>query len=211
MLSLSVTTLIIVITVFLSLKGFKDTIFMEKWMFNPYKAYHRREYARFLTSGFIHKDWGHLAFNMFTLYFLGSGVEQYFAYFYGSMGAGYYILLYLTAIIVSSVPTYLRHKEHEFYYSLGASGGVSALVFAFILIDPITKLCFFVFLCLPGFILGALYIMYSIHMGKKQMDNINHDAHLYGALYGVLFMIVLSPGILVSFIEQLANWDLSLF
>ncbi|MDH5397344.1 MAG: rhomboid family intramembrane serine protease [Cyclobacteriaceae bacterium] len=200
-----VTIILIIITVLISMHAWKNTLFYEKWMFNPYKSRHHGQYFRFLTSGFIHKDWGHLVFNMFTLFFLGRGVETYLGYLY-DLSIPIYLGLYLSAIVISSIPSYLKHRDHEFYYSLGASGGVSALVFAFILIDPLTKLCLFGILCLPGFILGILYLLYSFQMGKKSMDNINHDAHLFGALYGAVFVIIMDPGLLMSFIEQISQY-----
>ncbi len=205
---MNITLIIIVITGIISIRAFSNITLLKRWIFNPWLARHSGQYYRFLTSGFIHKDWMHLAFNMFTLYFLGSGVEMYFQYIFGPSGDLYYVLLYLSAIIVSSIPSFIKHKDHEFYNSLGASGGVSALVFCFILIAPVTPLCLFGILCLPGFILGALYIIYSINMARRQMDNINHDAHLWGALYGLVFIIILRPGIISTFIDQVSNYKL---
>lgn len=205
---MDITLIIIVITVLISIRGFSNHSFLGQWMFTPFLIKNRGQYYRFLSSGFIHKDWMHLLFNMFTLYFLGTGVETYFEYIWGTSGDIYFIVLYLTAICVSSIPSFIKHHDHEFYHSLGASGGVSALVFCFILIDPITKLCLFGLLCLPGFVLGALYIIYSISMARKQMDNVNHDAHLWGALYGLVFILILKPGILGHFIDQIANFSM---
>jgi len=178
-------------------------------MFNPYKIAKRKQYYRFITSGFIHKDWMHLIFNMFTLYFLGEFVEEYFKYNFMDSYFIVYPLFYLSAIVVSSIPTFFKHREHPYYNALGASGGVSSLVFSFILIAPTVPLCLFGILCLPGFILGALYLIYSIHMGKKTLDHVNHDAHLYGALYGIIFTIAVKPSIVENFINQLINFDLS--
>ena len=205
---MNLTLIIIIITSIISIRGFSNPAFLRGWIFTPYLAKEPSHFYRFLSSGFIHKDWMHLAFNMFTLFFLGNGVEQYFEYIFGSLGDFYFGLLYLTAIIVSSIPSFLKHKDHAHYHSLGASGGVSALVFCFILIDPVTKLCLFGLLCLPGFILGALYIIYSLSMARKQMDNVNHDAHLWGALYGLIFIIILRPAIIVRFIDQISAYQL---
>ena len=202
-----ITTIIIIVTCLISYKGFHDSRFQERWMFNAYKILERKQPDRFITSGFVHKDWMHLGFNMFTLYFLGGSVESFFVNFMNN-GEILYIGMYLLAIAVSSIPSFIRHREHEFYYSLGASGGVSALVFCFIILAPLVPLCLFGILCLPGFLLGALYIIYTIHMSRRGNDNINHDAHLYGALFGLIFILIVRPESLMEFFSQLGDYKL---
>jgi membrane associated rhomboid family serine protease len=174
---------------------------------NPYMITKRSQYYRLVTSGFLHKDHIHLLFNMFSFYFFGEAMEQIFQYIFGSvMGSIYFIALYVSAIIVSDLPTLFKHKDHYAYNSLGASGGVSAVVFAFIIFLPLEDICLYAVLCFPGFILGIAYVAYSYYQGKRANDNINHDAHLYGALFGLIFCIVVYPEVIGNFIDQIVNW-----
>ena len=205
---MTITQIIITITAITSYLAFNNPKMMMNWMFNPYAIKTRNQYYRFLTSGFIHKDWGHLLFNMFTLYFLRTGVEKFFVYYYPDKAGLLYLSLYIAAIIISGLPSYLKHKEHIYYNSLGASGGVSALVFSFIILAPTTTLCLFFFICLPGFILGALYLIYTIQMSRKQLDNINHDAHLWGAIFGALFLLVIDWEVYVYFFQEIKNYSI---
>jgi len=120
----------------------------------------------------------------------------------------YFAALYLGGIIVSDIPTQIKHRNNPGYSSLGASGGVSAIVFCFILFFPTQKLCIFLILCLPGFLLAILYLIYSWYMAKNQRDNINHDAHFYGAIYGAVFSIIYEPRVVLSFIDGILNFRL---
>lgn len=178
---------------------------MYKWIFNPYTIKRNNEYQRFITSGFIHSNWMHLIFNMLMLYMFGGYVETLFRQVYGELGIVFYLLLYIIGIVVSDIPTYIRHKNHPHYNSLGASGGVSSILFSFIMFMPIEKLCLYGLLCLPGIIWGALYLAYSYYMSKKGGDNINHDAHLYGAVFGIIFTIIVYPPVISSFISSIQN------
>lgn len=172
-------------------------------MLNPYQAVHRRQYYRLLTSGFVHNSSMHLFLNLFTLYFFGGAIEEIFRIYFNTTGLYLYVILFCTAVVVANIHTTLKHRNNPHYNSLGASGGVSALVMAFILFDPLQELCLYAIICLPGYVLGSVFIIYSIVMGRRGKDNINHDAHLYGALYGVLFIIILKPDIVFSFIRNL--------
>lgn len=204
---MNLTLIIIIITGLLSYQAFQKPIMKMNWMFNAYQIKTKKQYYRFLTSGFIHNDWGHLIFNMFTMYFLGSGVELYFSYYFPEFGSYYFIALYIGAIVVSGIPSYIKHHEHIYYNSLGASGGTSSLVFAFIILTPTTPLCLFGILCLPGFILGSLYLIYTVNMSKTKMDNINHDAHLWGSIFGLLFLLILDWQIFIRFVEEISNYS----
>lgn len=176
-------------------------------MMNPYNIKHNRQYERFLTSGFIHLHFTHLLLNMMSFFFLGTAVERVFVVLFGpTKGGVYFVLLYLLGIIVSDLPTYFKQKDNPGYNSLGASGGVAAVVFAFIILQPMQYLCLFLALCMPGFILGLLYIIYSYYQGRRSKDNINHDAHLYGALFGLLFCIVVYPNSIPHFFQQVSYW-----
>ncbi|MEX0965692.1 MAG: rhomboid family intramembrane serine protease [Bacteroidia bacterium] len=196
------TLIIIVLTCLLSIPAFSNGALMYKLIFNPYQIQQRNEYYRFLTSGFLHANWMHLIFNMLVLYWFGANVEFEFFRHFDEKGNLLYILLYLLAIVCSSIFTFFKHKDDPHYNSLGASGAVSAVVFASILFQPFADLCLYGLLCLPGILFGAAYLAYSWHMSKRGGDNINHDAHFYGAVFGIVFTIVLEPQIGLDFINK---------
>ena len=174
-----------------------------KLMLNPYSVVQNKQYYRLLTSGFVHNNSMHLFLNLLTLYFFGQAIEQIFGLAFRGAGVLLYIVFFITAIVVANIPTTLKYREQPHYNSLGASGGVSALVLAFVLFDPIRDLCLYGILCLPGYILGGLFIVYSVVMSKRNVDNINHDAHLFGAIYGVAFTLLIRPQTLRTFLEAL--------
>ena len=206
--SFSITTIIIGITVVVSLLAWNKPELMQRWIFNPYRIQTHGEYYRFITSGFIHQDYMHLLFNMLTLYFFGNLVEQVYAYLYESGGVWVYVALYLVAIVVSSITTFFKHRDNPGYNSLGASGGVSAIVFSSILFNPTSNIYLFFAIPIPGFILGALFLIYSYQRSQQGQGGINHDAHFLGALFGVVFTIALYPQVINSFIEQIAQYRL---
>jgi membrane associated rhomboid family serine protease len=188
--------------------AFERPAMLAEFMMNPYKVKSQGQFYRFLTSGFIHKDHMHLILNMFSFYFFGPVIENVFGVIFGTWGSVYFILLYLMAIVVSDLPSYFKKKNDPRYNSLGASGGVAAIIFAFIAFKPVQDICLFVAICLPGFILGTAYILYSYYQGKKANDNINHDAHLYGAAFGFIFCILMYPPAITNFFRQIMNWKL---
>jgi membrane associated rhomboid family serine protease len=206
--TITVTLIIIVITVLASLYAWNNDAVFQKWILNPYTVQRRNEYHRLITSGLIHKDYMHLFFNMFALYFFGGLIEQTYIQAFGELGIVLYVGLYILGIIASDIPTYLKHRNHPHYNSLGASGGVSSVVFSSILFYPIEKICLYFVLCLPSFIFGAIYMLYSYMQAKKGGDYINHDAHLYGALFGIVFSIIIMPSVIVHFFTQVAGWRL---
>ena len=166
--------------------------------------------VRLLASGSFIKVRLHLVFNMCSSYFLGLAVVRVFAILFGTRVTLYYAALYLMAIVASDLPTYFKQRDNPGYNSLGASGGVAAVVFAFIILQPMQYLCIFFGLCMPGFILGSLYIIYSYFQGKRANDHINHDAHLYGSLFGLLFCAVIYPPSIVGFYNQVSTWLMNL-
>ncbi len=199
------TLAIIVVCIAASFFAWNRKDIYQKWLLNPYSIQHGGEYWRFITSGFIHSNYSHLFFNMFALYFFGQNV----AYYFGSNGEYILVGLFLLGVIVADIPTFLKHRHTPHYNSLGASGGVAAIVFSSIVFDPLNEIfLLFIPIGIPGFILGALYIMYSYFQGKRMADNINHDAHLYGAIFGVVFTIILQPDAVSHFIEQIKQWKL---
>lgn len=200
------TVFLILVTVVVSFPAFTRPALQLRLLMTPYRIARHHEYYRFLTSGFVHKDHIHLLLNMFSLYFLGQAVENVFDVIFGTSGEIYYVALYLSAIIVSDLPTYFRQRDNPRYSSLGASGGVAAVIFAFIILQPMQYICIYFALCMPGFILGILYIAYSYYQGKRANDGINHDAHLYGSLYGLIFCSVIYPASIPMFYHQVSEW-----
>lgn len=206
---MSVTLIIIIVTVGISFLAWNNPSLMDRWILNPYQVANRGQYYRLVTSGFLHADWGHLFFNMFSLYVFGGMIEQIFGTLFGTAGPVYLIGFYLVGILVSDIPSFLKHRNDPGYNSLGASGGVSSILFAAILFYPLIKLSLmFIPIGIPGFIFGGLYLAYSYYEAQRGRGTVNHDAHFYGALFGILFMIVVYPPVLPNFIEQIAGWRL---
>jgi len=197
----SLTIVIVAITVLVSWRAFNDRALLERLILWPPAVERRKQYDRLLTHGFIHADWMHLLFNMITLWSFGSAVERVFSEWITPVG---YVLFYLSAIVIAILPTYIRHRQDANYRSLGASGGVSAVLFAFILFDPWSKLIIFpIPVPIPAFLFAILYIGYSIWMDRRGGGNVNHSAHLWGAAYGVLFTLVLEPRVFAHFTRTL--------
>jgi membrane associated rhomboid family serine protease len=203
-----ITYILMGITILVSLYAFKNQDIYRRFMMNPYAIDRRNEYYRFVTSGFIHGDHLHLIVNMFSFYFFGPTIEVLFAEQFGVMGKVYFVMLYLLAIVVSDVPTFFKNKHNPGYNSLGASGGVAAVIFAFILFRPLDNLYLYAAIPIKGFIFGVAYILFSYYQGKKANDNINHDAHLWGALFGLIFCIILHPPVIGEFIEKIKSWTM---
>ncbi len=202
---MNTTIILILVTVGISILAWNRRELYQKWILNPYQVFHRQEYWRFITSGFLHLNYTHLFFNMFALYFFGRNVSYHF----GQQGPLMLVLLYLLGIIISDIPTYLKHRNNPNYNSLGASGGVAAVVFSSIMFAPLNEIyLMFIPIGIPGFILGILYIGYSYYQSKNMTDNINHDAHLYGSLFGIVFTVLFQPGVVPSFFEQIKQWSL---
>ncbi|MGI4833707.1 MAG: rhomboid family intramembrane serine protease [Janthinobacterium lividum] len=197
------------LTVLVSVYAWSNPKLMEDWVLDPYRMSGRpSQWYRFLTSGFLHADWGHLIFNMITFYsFGGLALSAFISELGTTAGVLAFLGLYLGGIILSDLPTYFRHRRDRGYRSLGASGGVSAVLFAGILFQPVGKVyMMFIPFGIPGFIWGVLYLVYTYYMGRQQRDNINHDAHLYGALYGVLVTLVLLPSVAGTFLTQIFGY-----
>jgi membrane associated rhomboid family serine protease len=190
----------------ISIYAFNRESIYNKLMMNPYAVAQRKEYYRFLSSGFIHNGFMHLLFNMVTFFFFGLWIEEYFVRVHGFMGYLYFAALFLAGIIVADIPTYLRYRSKPYYNSLGASGGVASVVFACILYNPVMNLCVYGIICLPGFILGVVYLIYSYFYDREGNDHINHSAHLYGALFGFAFGIIIYPPAILHFFEQILAW-----
>ena len=176
-------------------------------MFNAYEIKRKKEWYRFFSHGLIHADWVHLGLNIYVLYLFGGKVEHEFIKEFGMVrGIVNYLLLYIGGLAVSSFYSYAKHQDNPNYNSLGASGAVSAVVFASIALFPMDKLGIILIpFYIPGVIFGALYLLYSNYMAKKQLDNIGHDAHFWGALFGFVITFVFNPSLLSSFVNQITN------
>ncbi|MEO6171497.1 MAG: rhomboid family intramembrane serine protease [Arenimonas sp.] len=198
---LSSNLIIIVLTCVISYTAFNNSKLMADWILSPYKVKRDRQYYRYITYGFLHADGMHLLFNMITLYFFGRVMEGFYTSELGPFG---YVLFYLGGIIVSVLPSATQHQKDPAYATLGASGAVSAVLFAYILFEPWTTLLIFFVPC-PAIIYAVLYVAYSIWLDKKGGDNVNHSAHLWGAAYGVAATLVIQPSVLSHFINQLMN------
>lgn len=188
---LSITVIIIIITALISFSAFRNQKIMDDLIFYPPAVTTNRQYYRFVTCGFIHADLPHLIFNMLSLYLFGRFVEIQFTDIWGAGGRLLYLLMYLLALVVSILPTYWKNRNNYYYRSLGASGAVSAVVFAGLMIAPYVKVGFFIIPpFIPGFVFGPLFLIISAYLDRKGGDNINHSAHIWGALFGVIFLIV---------------------
>lgn len=206
-----ITYLIIGFTCLISFMAFQNPDIKSKMMHWPYYEKRDGEWHRWLTSGFLHGDWGHLIFNMLSLYFFGLGLEFWFDQHFESIGKVLFVMFYLAAIVAASSATYYRYRETPSFASLGASGAVSAVVFANILINP-TMTLGFLFLPIPikGFIFGILYLWYSSYAARQSRDNIDHTAHIYGAVFGFLFPLIFEPSLLPAFFVEIVGWLQSL-
>ncbi|MHB9056505.1 MAG: rhomboid family intramembrane serine protease [Paludibacteraceae bacterium] len=186
------TVLIISVTSIISFVAFNNNALTNKLIFYPAEIKNGGWY-RFITYGVLHADLTHLIFNMFTLYFFGSYIEDFFKTILGTrQGSLWYIVLYISALVISIFPTYIKESNNSFYRSLGASGAVSAIVFAYILINPMSFMgMMFIPVMLPAFLFGIIYVIISVYLEKKQAGNINHTAHIAGGIYGMAFTIIL--------------------
>ncbi len=200
------TIVLIIFTAAISVLAFQNRSMFIRLQFNPYQVFHRKEYYRLLSHGFIHANWWHLFVNMFVLYFFGSTVELYL----GQMAAIgivryptlVYILFYLLAIVFAASMSLIRHRNDPWYNSVGASGAVSAVLFFSIFFDPWNMIGVY-FIPVPGIIFAVLYVAYSHYQSKRGGDNIAHDAHLLGAVFGFIFPLFLDMGLIKHFLSKL--------
>ncbi|MCR5709386.1 MAG: rhomboid family intramembrane serine protease [Bacteroidales bacterium] len=199
------TILLIAITVLASILCFSNSRAFQALEFNAYAVKHRRQWYRMLSYGIVHAGWGHLLFNMLALYFFGEVVEKYFQMIYGSSyGAVLYVAFYVTALAVSTIADLVKFRDDPRYNAVGASGAVSAILFASILFEP--RMGIYIYLIpipVPGYIFAPLYLLYCWYMARRGTDNIGHSAHFWGALYGLAFPLALNPHLLTHFLGQL--------
>ncbi len=204
---ISITLVIIILTCISSFMAFGNAVIRGAALFYPHAMHQRGEWYRFITSGFIHADFLHLAVNMYVLYSFGIVLEQYYLpLYFGEYSRLVYVAIYLLGMIVSDIPTYFKQKHNASYLGLGASGAVAAVLFACILIGPFQGnigLLFIPGVGIPPILFGVLYLLYSAYMGRAGKDHINHDAHFYGAVFGLVFPGILKPILFVSLIQQI--------
>jgi membrane associated rhomboid family serine protease len=188
---LSITVIIVIITSLVSFSAFNNQKVTNDLIFYPPAVAVQKQWYRFFSCGLIHADFMHLIFNMLSLYLFGIFVEDAFESIFGSVGKWYYLVMYVSALAISLLPTYAKHKNNYYYRSLGASGAVSAVVFAGLMIRPDVEVgLIFIPPIIPGFIFAPLYLLITAYMERNGRDNINHSAHLWGSLYGLAFIII---------------------
>lgn len=197
---------IILITGLVSILAFNNPMLLNQLQFNAYKIKHNREGWRFFSYALVHAGWAHLAINMFVLWSFGRIVYTLYGYHFGTTGILYFLLLYIGGIMFSVLFDFGRQKENILYNAVGASGAVSAVVFASIILYPMGGVyLFFIPIEIPSPVFGILYLIYSASMARRGRDNIGHDAHFWGAIFGVVFTIALKPSLFMLFIDELLN------
>ena len=203
------TILIIVITSLISVLAFNNRTLLFRLQFNAYQIYHRKELHRLLTHGFVHANWWHLIINMLVLYFFGGYVERTLTKLAADGFLKFplliYLIMYLTAIVFASTISMVKFKDNPMYNSVGASGAVSAVVFFMIFFEPWEKLYLYGILGIPGIVFAILYLVYAQYMSRRGGDNINHDAHFLGAVFGFIFPLFIDLSLFRHFILQLSG------
>jgi len=200
------TILIIIITSAISIYAFSNRALFVQLQFNPYQTWHRREWYRFLSHGLLHANWTHLIVNMFVLFSFGGSIESAFRFMCQVTWFKFpifgYLVFYLLALILSSITTLRKHKNNSWYNSVGASGAISAVLFCSIFFNPNMTLLFMGIIPIKAYIFGPLYLVYSWYAARNVKDNINHDAHLYGAVFGFCFPLLIDVRLIQVFISQ---------
>jgi len=210
-----ITYIIIAFTVITSIISFPPNIngfnsirkpeWFEKFKFNAYAVIKYKQYYRLLSYGFLHADYLHLFFNMLTLYFFGPYVEKFFNNTFVGYGGTIFLLYYLSAIVVSTIPDLIKHRKNIAYNAIGASGSVSSVIYTFILFAPTASLRLFFAIPIKAWIFGGLFLIFSAFMAKKQVDNIGHNAHFWGAIYGFIFPIIINPNMIIYFFNDIIS------
>jgi membrane associated rhomboid family serine protease len=191
-----VASIIFVLTLATSLWAFSNENIYGNFILNPYNVSRGHKVYTVLTSGLIHKDWSHLFFNMFSYYFFAFQLEGY-------LGHWQFGVLYIVSLVLSDLPTIQKHKDDIWYNSLGASGAISAVIFSFILFQPTAQMgIMFIPIDIPAWIFGILYLVYCHFASKHARDNINHDAHFFGAISGIIITVALNHNVLNEFFAK---------
>ena len=201
---MTTNTLIIIITIIVSMLCFRNRDLFYRLSLNPYNITRRNQWERVLTHAFVHADYMHLFINMLVLWSFGRQMEM-IAGMLGGARNYWFLALYIGGIVVSSIPDIIKYKDNPYYNSIGASGAVSAVVFSSIFITPWKSILLFGVIPIPSIIFGALYIWYENYSSRHSNDNINHNAHIWGAIYGFIFFGLMEPGLFLSFFGKLLH------
>lgn len=198
-----VTIGLIAVTALLSIQTMNDHGAKQRYMFNAYAIHYHREWWRFFTYGVLHADWQHLIFNMISLAFFGFSAEIWFAAYFHPYGRLLYLAMYVLALAASSAYDYYKHKNDSYYYALGASGAVSAVMLSSILINPGAGIrTMYAPMGMPAWAFGIVYLVVSSVMARRSKDNIGHDAHFWGGVFGLLFTAAVCPSLVFEFIDK---------
>lgn len=201
---MDVSIIIIIAVSLISIAGFSQPELVYRYQFNAWQIKHRKEYVRIISHGFFHGSWMHLLINMFVLWSFGRSVIYDFMHTLPGNSSVMFLFFFFSALVVSSIYSFVKEKDNPNYNAIGASGAVSAVVFASILYDPYGTIYLY-FIPVPGILLGIGYLIYSRIMGERNSDNIGHDAHFWGAVYGFVFPIILNPSLLGRFFRELIS------
>lgn len=203
---MSITLILIILTCLVSWQAFQNPDMQNKLLHYPYLESRSRDFYRWLTACFVHGSWIHLGINMYVFYGFGEVVEARFLELFGEvMGRLNYLLLYLLTGVFANVPTYFKHRDNQFFRSVGASGAVSGILFVFVLFEPWARLGLFFVIPIRAILAAVLFLVYSSYAGRKGGDMIDHEAHFYGAVFGFWFAIALKPSLFSGFLEKIVN------
>lgn len=201
---LSMTNILLGVSILVSLLAFNNNELLDRLKHYPYTENKLKEYYRLLTSGFVHGGMMHLLINMFVLWQFGATVESDLVNLFGSpIGKIYFLGMYLLTIILANIPSYLRDKENPYFASLGASGAIAGILFIYAFLHPWYKLYLYGILPIYAILGAGAYLIYSSWASKNKKDNIDHSAHFYGAVFGLLLLVLLKPSLISVFFEKL--------
>lgn len=202
---MNIVTILIIAIVVTSIAGFNQPELIDKYKFNAWRIIHKKEYYRLITHGFFHGGWAHLLINMFVMWSFGDAVLYYFSASIHLNSNVLFLIFFLSSLIVSSLYSLIKEKDNPYYSAIGASGAISGAIFITILYAPY-QIIYLYFIPVPGILMGVGYLIYSGIMSKKNIDNVGHDAHFWGAVYGFIFPILFTPQLLPRFFNQLIHF-----
>lgn len=204
--SFSLTLIIILVTTGISVMAFEKPELKYKYIFSPYQVIHHKKWYKVITHAFIHADWMHLGFNMYVLYLFGNLTEEFLVIQYDDLGYILYLALYIGGALFATLPAMTKHRDNDLYFSLGASGAVSSILFAAILIVPSMELLVFFAIPMKAVLFGILYLVLEYVLSKNSKSRIAHDAHFAGAIFGIIFMLLLDFNYFINnFIIEVQN------